>query len=80
MLAQRLKAWNPHSSPETVCMACTAEDIIGGWSVPTVPVNQTAHRGLGEAVEGATHRVQAVCAITSRWRRLQSQRARQKRR
>ena len=78
MLAQRLKAWNPHSSPETVCMACTAEDIIGGWSVPTVPVNQTAHRGLGEAVEGATVCVQAMRAASSRWRRLQRRGARLK--
>ena len=62
----------------TVCMACTAEDIIGGGSVPTVPVNQIVHRGLGEAVEGATHHVQAVRAASSRWRRLQRRGARQK--
>ena len=33
--------------------------------------NQIVHRGLGEAVEGATHHVQAVRAASSRWRRLQ---------
>ena len=59
-------------------MACTAEDIIGGRSVPTVAVNQIVHRDLGEAVEGATHHVQAVRAASSRWRRLQRRGARQK--
>ena len=59
-------------------MACTAEDIIGGGSVPTLPVNQIVHRGLGEAVEGATHHVQAVRAARSHWRRLQRRGARQK--
>ena len=78
VLAQRLKARNPHSGPEKACMACTAEDIIGGGSVPTVPVNQIVHRGLGEAVEGATHHVQAVREASSRWRRLQRRGARQK--
>ena len=78
VLAQRLKARNPHSGPEKACMTCTAEDIIGGGSVPTVPVNQIVHRDLGEAVEGATHHVQAVRAASSRWRRLQRRGARQK--
>ena len=78
VLAQRLKARNPHSGPEKACMACTAEDIIGGGSVPTVPVNQIVHRGLGEAVEGANRHVQSVRAARSRWRRLQRRGARQK--
>ena len=39
-------------------------------SVPTLPVNQIVDRGLGEAVEGAAHRVQAVRAALSRRRRL----------
>ena len=39
VLAQRLKARNPHSGPKKACMTCTAEDIHGAWSVPTVPVN-----------------------------------------
>ena len=58
-------------------MACTAEDTIGSGSVPTVQVNQIVHRDLGEAVEGATHRVQAVRAANRRWRRLQRREARQ---
>ena len=41
-------------------------------------VNQIVHRGLGEAVEGATHHVQAMRAASSRWRRLQRRGARQK--
>ena len=35
-------------------MACTAKGIIGGFSVPSLPVKQIVDRGLGEAVEGAT--------------------------
>ena len=66
VLAQCLKARNPHSSPEKACMARTAEDIIGGGLVPTVPVYQIVHRGLGGAIEGTTHHVQAVCAANSR--------------
>ena len=77
VLVQRLKARNLHRSPETACMACTAEDTIGSGSVPTVQVNQIVHRDLGEAVEGATHRVQAVRAANRRWRRLQRREARQ---
>ena len=70
-IIQRLKAKNPHSGPEKACMACTAEDIIGGGSVLTVPVNQVVDRGLGEAVEGAAHRLQAIRAAFSLWSRLQ---------
>ena len=71
VLAQRLKARNTHSGPEKACMTCTAEDINGGGSVPTVPVNQIVSRGLGEAVKGAIHRVHAICTTYSRWRRLE---------
>ena len=47
-------------------------------SVPTLPVNQIVDCGLGEAVEGAAHRVQAVCAALSRRQRLPRRRSRQK--
>ena len=35
------------------------------WSVPTLPVNQIVDRSLGEVVEGAAHRVQAISAALS---------------
>ena len=78
MLVQRLKARNLHRSPEKACMACTAEDFIGGVAMLTLPVNQVVDCGLGEAVEGAIYHVQAVRAVSSRWRRLKRRRPRQK--
>ena len=59
-------------------MACTTEGTIGGFSVPTLPVNHTVDRDLGEAVEGAAHRVQAVCAALRRKQRLPRRKSRQK--